>query len=471
MKIKILCQSIIFYKRNIRIENPNVCKEPVMKKRYAFTLILLFILATLLVSVEEMNAEAIPLDVESAVSLALQNNLDLKASQIDFETKKRAKQNSWNEFLPSINVGAGLTRSEGFTTSTATLSSYSPWDISGSISASLPLSSAIAYSINNATLSYEAEKLSLEEAKKKLELDVKEKFYNLIVLKEKIGLSEQNIDTAQKRYEQAKINYENGIVSELTMLSAQVTLENLKPDLEELRVSYGTAEMQFKQTLGLDKNATISIMGSIEPNYLSLQAETLIQEYLPKRLDVRSLEKNIQVLENQKKLTSAEEYTPVLTLSYSYKTEVNNPFQADWGSADSWADSSSFGISLSLPLDGLIPGSSSRVKIDGIDDSIKKSLLELTMTKQLAEVEIESIIMKLDKSLRTLKALEHNVTLAQKTYDLTEKQYNTGAVALLEVEEAYAALQKAKLGVLEERYNYLTGLFDLEFALNTKLDI
>jgi len=31
--------------------------------------------------------------------------------------------------------------------------------------------------------------------------------------------------------------------------------------------------------------------------------------------------KNLEVLENQKKLTKAEEYTPLLSFTYSYSTE------------------------------------------------------------------------------------------------------------------------------------------------------
>jgi outer membrane protein TolC len=150
---------------------------------------------------------------------------------------------------------------------------------------------------------------------------------------------------------------------------------------------------------------------------------------------------------------------------------LHDPFHADWGSAESWSGNSTFGISLSLPLDGLIPGSWSKVKIKEIDDSIGRARIELTQARQLAEIEIESIVLSLDKSLRTLDALEQNVALAQKTYDLTEKEYNAGVVELLEVEEAYDELQEVKLGVLEEKYNYLTGIFDLEYALNTRLDI
>jgi outer membrane protein TolC len=431
----------------------------------------IIITAFIFLSAIQIVAVEIPLNIETAVSLALRNNLGLKADRIDLETRKRAKQNSWNEFLPSVNLGVGLTHSGGASTTTAATSGSSPLDMSASITASLPLSSANVHSLQNTKLTYEAEEISLEEAEKQLKRDVKKTFYNLILLGEKIRLIDQNIETAEKRYEQAKANYENGIVSELTVLSAQVTLENLKPDLEEAEVTYTIAELQFKQVLGLGRDSSLSLEGSIEPEALSLESEILSQEYVSNRLDVQGILKAIEILETKRKLTSAEEYTPTLSLSYSFRAGVNDPFRADWGSAGSWSDSSTFGISLSFPLDGFIPGSSSNLKIKEMDDSIAKARLNLTQSMQLAEVEIESIVLRLDKSLRTLKALEQNVLLAQKTYDLTEKQYNAGAVDLLDVEEAYDALQEAKLGVLEERYNYLSGLLDLEYALNYRLDI
>jgi multidrug efflux system outer membrane protein len=143
------------------------------------------------------------------------------------------------------------------------MSASSPWDMSASIKASLTLSAANRYSIQNRKLAYEEGEISLEDVEKQLERDVKKEFYNFIVLREKTILIEQNIETAQKRYDQEKTNYENGLVPELTMLSTQVTLENLKPDLEEVKVTYETAQMQFIQMLGLDRDSDIALVGSI----------------------------------------------------------------------------------------------------------------------------------------------------------------------------------------------------------------
>lgn len=424
----------------------------------------LFLLTAFLTTVAGLNAEEIRLDVDTSVTLALKNNLDLEISRIDLLTKERIDKNSWNEFLPSVSLGTGLTRS-----GTASFST-SPWDLAASVTASLPLSASSVHRMRSKRLSYELEKIDLETAGKTLVRDVKKGFYNLIILSEKRKLIEQNIETAQKRYYQAKTNYENGLVSELTMLGSLVTLENLRPDLDDATVSYRIAAMEFSQLLGLERDTSFSIRGTIEQPALVLEAPELIHKHFETRLDIQGLLKEIESLKVEKMLAGAEEYTPTLSLSYSYRKGINDPFSADWSSPGNWSDRHTVGISLSFPVDGLIPGSSSDIALKQIDDELRKTQIELLKTRRLAGLEIEAIILQLDKSAHALDGLEKNVLLAQKTYDLTERQYNAGTVELLAVEEANDTLQEAKLNVLEERYNYLAGLFDLEFSLNTAFE-
>jgi len=435
----------------------------IMRGVFVFTIIVFFVLSAM-----NAGAEEITLDVDTAVSLALQNNLGLQTDRIDLEIKERVKQTAWNEFLPSIDAGTGLTRSVVNQYGSTSVSGSTPWSVSASIRTTLPLSLSSRYSIRDTELAFDEEAISLEDAEKQLERDVKKAFFNLLLLTEKIRLTEQNIATAQKRYDQAKTSYEYGLESELTLLGALVTLENLKPDLEEIRVTYEIADMEFKQMLGFDRDSEITVTGSIEPNIRTFNVIDLIEEHLSTRPDIAAIMKDIEALEIQKKITRLDGYAPLLSLSYSYTAGLNDPFQSG---AATVRGTSTFGIALSYPLDCLIPGSSSKVDIKDMNDSIKKAQIELAETRQLAEIEIESTVLRLDNSLKALKALEQNVILAQKVYDLTEKEYNAGEGELLEVEDAFDELQKAKLGVLEEKYNYISGLFDLEYELNTKLDI
>ena len=77
-----------------------------------------------------------------------------------------------------------------------------------------------------AVIDWKSGKISLDKTMKLLELNVKKGIYNLIVLNEEMSILILQLENARKRYEQAEINYNNGLVSEYTKLSAQVAYEN-----------------------------------------------------------------------------------------------------------------------------------------------------------------------------------------------------------------------------------------------------
>jgi outer membrane protein TolC len=47
--------------------------------------------------------------------------------------------------------------------------------------------------------------------------------------------------------------------------------------------------------------------------------------------------------------------------------------------------------------------------------------------------------------------------------------YKSGTKELLDVRDAESQMNQAELGLLNEKYTYLSALLDLEYAVNTKL--
>ncbi|HUV06489.1 MAG TPA: TolC family protein [Spirochaetia bacterium] len=425
--------------------------------------------------------EEIVLDIDKAVEMARQNNLGLQSEQISLKMKKRTRDTVWNYFLPVLGASANLSRSnqapEGFSMLFNGVSIQAPasphtWNVSFGFNATLTITSQLYFGIRKTFLDYEAGLISLATAEKRLVLDVKKSFYNLILLEKNIELMRQNIATAQRRYEQAKTNYENGQVSEYAMLSAQVALENLKPGLEEMIIGYKSAINAFKQLLGIDRKTDVKIQGSISTEEQTYDKEELIRRYIENRLDIQSLLANIKSLDNLKKITLSG-MLPSLTFMYLMDpTFQKDPFRDPWFAdpANDWKQRAGmFGITLNVPLNGLIPNSREQIQLADSEDSIRKARIGLAQARQGAELEIESLVMKLDKSVQSTKTLNLNVGLAQRAYDLAEKAYNAGTRELLEVQNAELELQKARLEVLKEDYNYTTGLLDLEYAINTTL--
>lgn len=102
-------------------------------------------------------------------------------------------------------------------------------------------------------------------------------------------------------------------------------------------------------------------------------------------------------------------------------------------------------------------------------DTIEKISMGFNQMVYQAELEIRNLVKKLDKANVAIKAMELNVAMAQKAYQLTEQGYRAGTIEYLDVKDAENTLVQARLGVLSEKFNYLSALLDLEKALNTKL--
>ena len=65
--------------------------------------------------------------------------------------------------------------------------------------------------------------------------------------------------------------------------------------------------------------------------------------------------------------------------------------------------------------------------------------------------------------------MERNVTLAQEAYESTLKAYNAGQTERLELQDSEESLNKAKLGLMSQKNEYISTLLDLETKLNISL--
>jgi outer membrane protein TolC len=426
-----------------------------------------------LLSIFPVNGQEIALTIDKAVEMALANNLNLQSERIGLQMKQRYKDRFWNLFIPKMTASASLSRPNEVQGYFGLPAPPHDWDMTFSFSASLTITSQIFFGIRKTFVDYDAGIIDLETAEKKLVLDVKKAFYNLILLEKNMELMRQNISTAEGRYERAKINYENGLVSEFDKLSAQVALENLKPGLQDMEIGFRSAVNAFKQLLGFERKTDIRIEGSIAVEPKVFDAEQLISGYVDNRLDIKSLKHTIESLINFKNITLTGLF-PSVTFSFlADPTFQNDPFRDPWF-ADTESDwnqvAGNFSITISLALDGLIPGSQTMVKLAENSDSIRQARIMLAYARQGAEMEIETLVSNLEKSVKLVDTLELNVQLAERAYKLAEEAYNAGNRELLEVQNAELELQKARLEVLKEQFNYTTGLLDLEYAINSSLD-
>lgn len=424
--------------------------------------------------------ESLALTVDQAVEMSIAQNLSLKQSGIDVRAYKRSKDNRWNSFLPSMSLSAGIKSDAGIIDfgdgDVSRITDPGAFGFSTGIKLTLPLNMSAASEIRTKIADYDAGLINYEDARRGLERDVRKQFYLLLSSQENILIQRGNIELAEKRLEQARSNFENGLVQELDVLSAEVTLVGLQPAYDLAVATYEKLMLFFKFLIGVDRNTEIVLDGSLDAEAYQFDAESLIGKFMYRRSDIRSLEKQIESLKFKKGSLRRNYNTPTLTLDYSYGISASNANktmsipQKEIERWSNWADKGSLSITLGWRFDGLIPGSGTNIQVREIQDTIDKLVLARQMAFESAAIEIVNLVNKLDIARKTIEASVSGVELARRNFELTERAYNVGAREILDVDTSQQKYLEASQRLLYSRYEYIAELLNLEYELNSSID-
>jgi outer membrane protein TolC len=409
----------------------------------------LLLLCGILAALPALAEEMLVLTEDSAVRLALQNSLSLKSDRVALETLRRQSGTSWNAYLPSLNAGAGLSGSEDFAGS---------WDLSLSVSASLPLSLATQYSARSVRLQYRAAAVRLQESENALRLQVRKSFNSLLLGREKITLLEESIQSASLSADIARRNYAAGLIPEVEALSAEMTLEKLAPQLAQAQADYQTALLELESLAGLEPDAPVRVEGSFRVPETQVDAEALVRDRLARRPDVRAAVLDVELRRSQVGQAAAQARSPTASVSYSLSGA------AELGSPGSWSRRGSAQLALSVPLDAWLPGSAGWVQTAAAKDELTQAELALQETRREAQVQIRSLVLSLQALASSLRVYEKNEQLARRVYELRSREYASGLTELTVLRQALDDHQQAALDLASARQKYSDALADLEHA-------
>jgi len=466
-----------------------------LKKRYAGGLkypLCLAIILSLCASLQAQESETSPLKLspDDAVNLALKNNLSLESSRTSLSTKKRASALSWNQFIPNITVAGILSMDNEVNTVTGmvpvdlssvmstippdTLYAVRPysvdapqWHIAANIQMSLTISAAMFENIKRLRIDYEGGLLSYEKAKSQLERDVRKAYHSILLLQENIALMRGSYANAERQVQMALANYNAGLAPELTLLQARVARENMRPVIDQVENGMKLAMAQFAMFLGMDYNVNFELIPISEnTNFVPLDVTDMITKASKEKPDIQELRHTILMMQSARR---AQVYalTPSLTLGWSSTSAfIKDPWKDAWfDSSDDWKKSGSFSLTFALRLNSLIPYSTDFQGIKNLDDQIKTATIGLAQMINGTEIEIYNTVLSLEKTRINTQALSETVSLAEQSYRMTETAYRAGLQDYFQVQNAEQSMRQARVQLLEQQFNYLNGLIDLEYSI------
>jgi outer membrane protein TolC len=240
----------------------------------------------------------------------------------------------------------------------------------------------------------------------------------------------------------------------------------MKPTIDQAENGLKLAMASFAMSLGLDYDTQFELV-PVEgpPDYLSLDLKKMTSMAVNGKPDIMEMRQALVATELGRKAQALQLYTPALRFAWDYLPTLSGPWDKSWLEGDNWSDRGTFSITLNMSLNSLLPFTKQGQGLKDMDNGLRARSIGLTQAIQGTEIEIYKIILALEQSKTQAETQAETVALAERTYRLTEEAYRAGLQDLLQVQSADLSRQQARVQMLEQQFNYRTGLIDLEYSM------
>lgn len=249
------------------------------------------------------------------------------------------------------------------------------------------------------------------------------------------GLAQENLDVAQKMYNQ-------GMVAEYDLLRARVAVSNIEPLVIKAENDAEVATSNLKNILGIDMDIEIDLVADFDSNQFVLPP---IDPELAKA-ELRENRPEVRIIKNETSLSrylvsiAKAGYRPTLSFSTSlqYQAQFNEGNIFD----KKWDRSLNSIVMLSVPIfdSWRTPSKVKQAKASLVQSSLREESLIKSMI-----LDFEQSLGKYNEARKRLSAQGDAVELARRGLSIASVRYENGVGTQLEVSDARLALAKSEI--------------------------
>ncbi|CAH2794871.1 MAG: Efflux transport system, outer membrane factor (OMF) lipoprotein [uncultured Paraburkholderia sp.] len=397
--------------------------------------------------------------MQRLIDIALKNNRDLRVSVLNMQASQAQFRIVRAGLMPTLDAVASQSKQR-----TPKDLSFFNQTISNTYSVGLNVSWEIDFfgriqSLKDQAL---AQYLATAQARKAAEIalvsQVANQYLTVLELDDLLTVTQNTLKTSQESYRIAKLQFDNGTVSELDLRQSQTVVEQVGANLQAQERLRSQAENALVLLLGEP------LPGDLPPG-LTLSDQTLLTD-IPAGLPSDLLTRRPDIMEAEENLLAANAnigvaraaFFPKISLTGSFGTlspslgGLFKPGSAAW----------SFGPSITLPI---FEGGQNIANLDLAH--IQKNVQIATYEKaiQAAFREVADGLAARGTYDQQIQALERNTFAEQRRLDLSNLRYTNGVDSYLSVLTAQTDLYTSQQLLITARMERLQNLVTLYQAL------
>lgn len=407
-----------------------------------------------------------PLSLQECVQTAIENNLDVKQSDLNMERAGVTMRQSKANLLPNINGEINHTLNQGRSIDLSTNSYVNQQQTSGSyaVSANLTLFNGLRLlnTLKSSQYAYEASKMELQTSKEQLMLNVILAYLQILSSGDLLQQAEKQIEVTQKQLERLNVMNQEGAIrpSDLTDMKGQ--LADNKVAIINGQNSLNAARLALSQLMNVPYNSELQVerlrADQVEMNYTTLPDSifniALQQLAIIKAADLRtkSAEKAVSAARGNLFPSvglGAGFYTPYSSTArdtadkkIEYYDQLSNNYRTYVG----------VGISVPIFNNFRYRNQIALAKID---------LKSATFTAKTRQIQLKQNIEQDHFNMTAAKnkylALLDQVAAYTESFHAAEARYNSGSTTLISLDYLTAKnnLDRANVNLIIARYDYI----------------
>jgi outer membrane protein TolC len=286
-------------------------------------------------------------------------------------------------------------------------------------------------------------------------------YYQLLLAQDSYKVLLGSYSYSERNFKMVEDKYKVGSVSEFDKISAEVQMNNIKPNVVSAENAIKLAKLQLKVLLGIgSEEIDVEIDDNLQ-NYESMVTarDWLTETNVENNTNMKQLDLNEKIL-NQTLSMQKANFLPTLAASYSfqYQSLYNNNFEI-WHY--DWSPSSSVALSLSIPLyhaSNFTKLKSTRIQINQLQETRANTERQLRMQAQ-------SYLNNMTTGAEQMESTKTSISQAEKALQIAEKRYEVGKGTVLELNSSEVALTQAQLTYHQSIYDFLSAKADLDYVL------
>ena len=287
--------------------------------------------------------------------------------------------------------------------------------------------------------------------------DVTTSFCDVLLAREFAAITEHTVEQRRRHLDEAQRRFTLGTATDFDVLSAQVALDNAKPEAIRATNAVRTARQQLAFLLAeegeIDANGSLATAASPALNYADVVARAL-----ENRPELAEIEHQRQVGLELVKIRGADD-RPRLDLQAGLGFK-----QLEVLDTTSRGKTWNAGVVLSYPIfDGL----RTRAKVAQARSDLATVSLSEEKLKDAVALEARAALDAVEQAAEILHALDTTVRQAERLLEMAEKGYEFGVKTKLDVDDAELNLKAARGNLARAQRDHRVALVNLEWVAGT----